>query len=124
MKNYEFKKAWKMFIVYVKMEKTVINAGDTEIEKQKFWKYEKRISITNIDINKIVVSNKVPLGKKDFKYFIGYKDAKIRPLCTFLLKMSAYNSDFGEIKYMSFLTKDDELLEKYNEIWEKVSKSI
>ena len=38
--------------------------------------------------------------------------------------MSAYNSDFGEIKYMSFLTKDDELLEKYNEIWEKVSKSI
>ena len=71
MKNYEFKKAWKMFIVYVKMEKTVINAGDTEIEKQKFWKYEKRISITNIDINKIVVSNKVPLGKKDFKYFIG-----------------------------------------------------
>ena len=35
MKNYEFKKAWKMFIVYVKMEKTVINAGDTEIEKQK-----------------------------------------------------------------------------------------
>ena len=38
--------------------------------------------------------------------------------------MSAYNSDFGEIKYMSFLTKDDELLEKYNEIWEKVSKRI
>ena len=38
--------------------------------------------------------------------------------------MSAYNSDFGEIKYMSFLTKDDELLEKYNEIWENVSKSI
>ena len=36
MKKYEFKKAWKMFIVYVKMEKTVINAGDTEIEKQKF----------------------------------------------------------------------------------------
>ena len=25
---------------------------------------------------------------------------------------------------MSFLMKDDELLEKYNEIWEKVSNSI
>ena len=49
--------------------------------------------------------------KKRFKYFIGYKDAKkIRPLCVFLLKMSAYRKDFDETKYMSFLIKDDELL--------------
>ena len=34
------------------------------------------ISIKNIDINKIVVFNKVSLSKKWFKYFIGYKDAK------------------------------------------------
>ena len=33
--------------------------------------------------------------------------------------MSAYNKDFDETKYISFLIKDDELLEKYNEIWEK-----
>ena len=37
---------------------------------------ESPISINDIDINKIVVSNKVPFGKEDFKYFIGYKDAK------------------------------------------------
>ena len=44
-------------------------------------------SISNIDINKIVVSNKVSFGEKDFKYFIGYKDAKkVRPLCIFLPK--------------------------------------
>ena len=30
--------------------------------------------------------------------------------------MSAYRKDFDETKYMSFLIKDDELLEKYNEI--------
>ena len=29
-----------------------------------------------INNNKIVVSNKVPFGKQNFKYFIGYKDAK------------------------------------------------
>ena len=29
-----------------------------------------------------------------------------------------------ETKYMSFLIKDDALLEKYNEIWEKVKNSI
>ena len=30
--------------------------------------------------------------------------------------MSAYRRDFDETKYMSFLIKDSELLEKYNEI--------
>ena len=38
--------------------------------------------------------------------------------------MRAYRRDFDETKYITFLIKDDELLEKYNEIWEKVSKTI
>ena len=58
--------------------------------------------------------------KKWFKYFIGYRDAEeIRPLCIFLPKMTAYRKDLDETKYISFLIKDNELLEKYNEIWEK-----
>ena len=65
------------------MEKTTIKFGDIEIKKQKFYWYERPISIKDIDINKIVASNKVSFGKKGFKYFIGYKDAKIRPLCLF-----------------------------------------
>ena len=35
-------------------------------------------------------------------------------------KMTAYRSDFDETKYIYFLLEDDELLEKYNEIWEKL----
>ena len=35
--------------------------------------------------------------------------------------MTAYRKDFDETKYVSFLMKDDELLEKYHEIWEKQS---
>ena len=38
--------------------------------------------------------------------------------------MSAYRIDFDETKYMSVFIKDDELLEKYNEIWKKASNSI
>ena len=38
--------------------------------------------------------------------------------------MSAYRRDFDETKYMSFLIKDDKLLEKYNEICKKVKTSI
>ena len=108
------------------MEKTIIKSGDIEIEKkQKFFQHKRTISIKNIDINKIVVSNKVSFGKKGFKYFIGYKGAKnIRPLCIFLPKMSAYRKDSDETKHISFLIKNDELLEKYNEISEKVKNSI
>ena len=58
------------------MEKTIIKTGDIEIKKQKFHKHRRPISIKNIDINKIVISNKVSFGKNGFKYFIGRKDAK------------------------------------------------
>ena len=82
-------------------------------KKQKFRQHKRRSSIKNIDIDKIVVSNKVSFDKKGFEYCIGYKDnKKIRPLCIFLPKMSAYRKDFDETKYMSFLIKHDELLQK------------
>ena len=38
--------------------------------------------------------------------------------------MSAYRRDFDETKYVSFLIKNDNLLGKYNEIWEKDKKYI
>ena len=90
------------------MEK-IIKFGDAEIHKQKFHQHKRPISIKNIDINKIEVSNKVSFGEKELKSFICYKDAqKVRLLCIFLLKMTPYRKDF-----------DNYLLEKYNEIWQK-----
>ena len=92
--------------VCIKIEKTIIKFGDIEIEKQKIYQHKRPISIKNIDINKIVVSDEVSFGKKGFIYFIGYKNTKkIRPLCIFLPKMSAYKRDFHETKYMYFLIK-------------------
>ena len=41
-------------------------------KEQKFHQDKRLISIKNIDINEIVVSNKDYFGKKGFKYFIGY----------------------------------------------------
>ena len=109
---------------YIKMEE-IIKFGDIEIEKQKFHQYKEPILIKNRDINKIIVSNEVSFGKKRCKYFIDYKDAKkLRPLCIFLLKMTAYRKYFDETKFMSFLIKDDELTEKYNEILEKVTDGL
>ena len=58
------------------MEKKIIKCDETEIQKYKFHQYKSTISIENKDVHKIVVSNKISFDKNDFKYFIGYKDAK------------------------------------------------
>ena len=57
------------------MVKIIIKFGDNEIEKERFHQHKRPISINKIDINKIVVSNKTSLGKKGFRYFIGFKDS-------------------------------------------------
>ena len=48
------------------MDKIIIKFGDIEIEQQKFHQYERPISIKNVDINEIVISNKASFGKKSF----------------------------------------------------------
>ena len=53
------------------MEKIIAKFGDIEIQKQKFHQHKGPISIKNI-----LVSNKVSFGKKGFKYFTDYKNAK------------------------------------------------
>ena len=76
---------------------------DTETEKCEFNQNKTVILLSNIDINKIVVSNKVSFIKKDRKYFYGHNDAKkIKSLCIFLPKMSAYRKYFDETKCISF----------------------
>ena len=63
------------------MHKKVTKFDDPETEECKFHQHKSPISISNIDINKLVVANKFLFDKQNFKYFIGYKDnKKIRPL--------------------------------------------
>ena len=83
--------------------------SETEIEKKiKFHQYKNSVSIYDVDIKKILVSNKVSFGKKGFEYFIGYKHGiKFRPLCIMLAKMSAYRRDFHETKYISLSIRND-----------------
>ena len=70
------------------------------------------------------MSNKVPFGKKRFKYVI-HKDAKeSKPLYIFVPKITAYRKDFDETKYVSFLTTYDRLLEKYKATSDKPSHTI
>ena len=107
------------------MDKYIIKFDDTEIEEYKFHQPKSPISINDIDISKIIVSNKLFFSKQDFKYFIGYKDAKkIRSLFLFYPKMSINKKDFDKTICMYFLKKDENFFYKYSEIWEKVSNIV
>ena len=60
-------------------------------------------------------------------YFNGYlyDDYKVKPLHKLLPKMSAYGKSYdGQTKWMYFLSEDDNLLKKYNTIWNKVSADV
>ena len=75
----------------------------------------------------MLVSNKISFGKKNYKYFIGYlyNDHKVKPLHIMLPKTTAYVKRYdGQTKWMYLLIEDDDLLEKYNTIWDKVSADI
>ena len=97
---------------YIKIENKIVKCVNIEFKKQTFPQNNRPILIKNLDINKIVVSNKVSFGKKESKYFIGYKETKNRkPLSIFLPKISVYGRNFDETKCMSFLIKDYALLE-------------
>ena len=78
----------------------------------------------DVDVNKILVSNKEPYGTKNtFKYFIGYNNNDvIRLLCVRLPQMTDYARKFDENATMSFRANNKQLLKNYNKIWEKVEK--
>ena len=66
-----------------------------KIKKSDFYKNKKVTKIDDIDVNKILVSKEEPCStKKWFKYFIGYNDNVIRPLCIKLPQMAGYVRKF------------------------------
>ena len=106
------------------MEKKVLIFGKECINKNAFHKNQRQINIDKEDIRRTVVSSKNSYGKKcSFKYFIGYineTNAFPIPLYIKLPQLKGYNKYFKDNKGMNLLVHDKELLEKYNEIWDKI----
>ena len=64
-----------------------------------------------------MVSKKELYGTKNsLKYFIGYNDDVIRPLCINLPQIIGYVKKFDNNKTMSFKVGDNKLLKNYNKI--------
>ena len=83
------------------MNRKIINFNDKNIKKSNFYNKNKKIfNISDIDINKILVSKKEHYGKHNsFKYFIGYNvNDVIRPLYLFLSQTTGYINKFDKIE--------------------------
>ena len=72
------------------------------------------------------MSDKFNHSDGGFKYFTGYNEGEIvKPLCIILPQMTGYIKYFeNRGKNMSFVIKDDDVLDKYNEIWDKIKETL
>ena len=103
-----------------------ITFGDKEVYKIKFYSPKQAISLDSVDLNKIVVSKKWKINDTTCKYICGYlNNDTIQPLCVILPQMDGYIKYFDDGgKNMSFVTGDEKIYKKYNEIWEVVKKLL
>ena len=82
---------------------------------KKNYRNKTPIFLKDVDIEKVLVSNKISFGEKNYKYLIGYlfNDNKVKPLHIMLPKTSAYVISYdGQIKDLYFLIEGNVLLEK------------
>ena len=100
------------------MTEKTLKFNNIRVNKKKFHMSKEPIDLMSVNIDQIVVSDKFKLNNEDSKYFIGYQEGEIvKPLCIILPQMSGYIKYF-EYRGMdvSFLIKDDEVWEKYEQI--------
>ena len=92
----------------------------------EFHKPKQPINLDLENIDQIVVSEKFKHCDDDFKNFFGCKEGDIvKPLRIILLQMSGYIKYFENGgKNMSFVIKDDDAIDKYNEIWDKIKNKL
>ena len=109
------------------MSSKKIKFGDKEVDKKEFYSSKQAISLDSVDLSKIVVSNKWKINDTTYKYLCGYlNNDVIQLLCVILPQMNGYNIKYFDDggKNMSFVTDDEEVYKKYNEIWEVVRKRL
>ena len=108
------------------MSEKTLKFNNIRLNKKEFYKSKQPIDLESVNVDQIVVSDKFKQSDEGFKYFIGYQeDEIIKPLCIILPEMSGYIKYFENGgKNMSFMIKNDDVLDKYNEIWNKIKKTL
>ena len=108
------------------MSEKTLKFNDIRFNKKEFHKSKQPVEIMSVNIDQIVVSDKFKHSDKGFKYFIGYQEGGIaKPLCIILPQMNGYIKYFENGgKNISFLIKDNEVWEKYEQIWDVMKNKL
>ena len=108
------------------MSEKTLKFNNIKINKKEFHKFKQAIDLDSVITDKIVVSDKFRHREKGFKYFIGYQEDEIvKPLCVILPQMNGYIKYFENGgKNMSFLIKNNEVWEKYEDIWNVIKNKL
>ena len=100
----------------------------TKISKKKkkkkyIYRNKKPFNVSDIDVNKIVISKEVVYGTKNsLKDFIEYidEDDVLRSLCLKLQQMIGYLKKFDDSMTMCLRVDDSKLFKKFCKIWKTI----
>ena len=108
------------------MSEKTLKFNNIRVNKKEFHKSKQPIDLMSVNVDQIVVSDKFKHNNEGFKYFIGYQEGEIvKLLCIILPQMSGYIKYFENGgKNMSFLIKEDEVREKYEQIWDMIKNKL
>ena len=100
------------------MSEKTLKFDNIVVNKKEFFKSQQTIDLDLVNLDQIVLSDKFKDSDDGFKYFVCYREGEIvKPLCIILSQISWYIKCFeNNGKKMSFLIKDDDMFDKYNEI--------
>ena len=106
-------------------EKT-LKFSNINVNKKEFHRSKKAVDLDLVDTGKIVVSDRFKHSEEGSKYFIDYQEDEIvKPLCIILPQMEGYIKYFDNGgKNMSFLIKNDEVWQKYEDIWNVIKDKL
>ena len=113
-------------LLSIKMSEKTLKFDNIRVNKKEFHKSKQPINLDLVNVDQIVISDKFKHSDDGFKYFIGYKEGEIvKPLCIILHQIIGYIKHFENGgKNMSFVIKDDDVLDEYNEIWDKIKEKL
>ena len=108
------------------MSEKTLKFNNIRVNKKEFHKSKQPIDLMSVKVDQIAVSDKLKHSDEGFKYFIGYQEGEIvKLLCIILPQMSGYIKYFENGgKNMSFLIKEDEVREKYEQIWDVIKNKL
>ena len=102
------------------MSEKTLKFNNIKLNKKEFHKSKQPIDLKSVNVDQIIISDKFKHSNDGFKY-----GEIAKPLCIILPQMSGYIKYFENgSKNLSFFVRDDNVLDKYNEIWNVIKNKL